>query len=84
MGPLLAVNRDFYKCLLPKCLGPGGVNVCVVLGAETGLKQRREIGLEDEAEAKACVQTSGEAGKSLAEPEQAGEVGRAAPATALQ
>lgn len=23
MGPLLAVNRDFYKCLLPKCLGPG-------------------------------------------------------------
>ena len=48
-----------------------------------GLKQRREIGLENEAEAKACVPTPGEAGKSLAEPEQAGEVGRAAPATAL-
>lgn len=59
-------------------------NMCVVLGAERRLKQRREIGLENEAEAKACVQTPGEAGKSLAEPEQAAEVGRAAPGTALQ
>lgn len=58
--------------------------MCVVLGAERRLKQRREIGLENEAEAKACVQTPGEAGKSLAEPEQAAEVGRAAPGTALQ
>lgn len=59
-------------------------NMCVVLGAERRLKQRREIGLENEAETKACVQTPGEARKSLAEPEQAAEVGRAAPGTALQ
>lgn len=43
--------------------------MCVVLGAERRLKQRREIGLENEAEAKACVQTSGEAGKTLTEPQ---------------
>lgn len=63
------------------------MNTSVGTGSERGLKQRqfigkgrkrREVRIENEAEEKACVHTSGEARKSQAEwTGQAGELGRA-------